>query len=264
MLLGVCADPVHGPALARAGFDFLELHVQNHLRTMEAEPAAFEPALAAIRSAGLPCLAANCFLPSSLKVTGPDVDWASLSAYVRRAFERAQRAGIRTIVFGSGGARRIPDGFDRDRAWAQLVRFGRMIGPLAADHDVLVAVEPLNRSLGACNILTSVEESARYVREVGHPAVRLLVDAYHWTLDGDSVEAIIGAADLIRHVHVATVAHRLPPGFEPCDFSAFFEALRVGGYDGPISIEAQWEDVVVQAEEALHHLRALVGGAASN
>ena len=45
------------------------------------------------------------------------------------------------IVFGSGGARRIPDGFDRTRAWAQLVDFGRRIGPLAEERGVTIAMQ---------------------------------------------------------------------------------------------------------------------------
>ena len=37
MELGVCADPKFGPALADAGFTFVELHVQNNLKTLEDE-----------------------------------------------------------------------------------------------------------------------------------------------------------------------------------------------------------------------------------
>ncbi len=256
MKLGVCADPKDAPALADAGFEFIELHVQNHLKTEENEDA-FVDALQRIEAAPLPALAANCFVPGHLKITGPEVDLDALRAYVTVAFERAERADIRTIVFGSGGARRIPEGFDRDEAWGQLLTFGKLIGPLAEAHGVTVVVEPLNETLGACNVLTSVGESGRYVEAVDHSHVRLLVDSYHWSLDGDSRDAIVRYGPMLAHVHVATTESRVPPGVEQCDFSVFFAALDEADYDGPISIEARWDDMSAQASGALDALRRL-------
>ncbi|MGC9468759.1 MAG: sugar phosphate isomerase/epimerase family protein [Anaerolineae bacterium] len=255
MQYGVCADPVFAPAIAAAGFDFIELNVQKHLKPMDEEPA-FLDELPHIQASPLPALAANSFFPAALKITGPKVDWQALEHYASTAFRRAEAAGVRTVVFGSGGARRIPDGFDRERAWSQLVRFGKMIGPLAERHGVTVVVEPLNATRDESNVLTTIGESARYMRDVNHPNVRLLIDAYHWGLDNDSFDDLVTNAPFIRHVHIATVESRVPPGFEPCDFSDFFRALKVGGYDGPVSIEAGWTDLEAQLEEAY---RALTG-----
>ena len=255
MELGLCANPGFGPVAAAAGFSFLELHVQNDLKTLEDE-AAFVPVLAEIRASPVPCPVANCFVPGSLKITGPDVNMTALEQYVTVAFERAERAGIDTIVFGSGGARRIPDGFSRDIAWQQLVEFGKMIGPVAQRHGVTVVVEPLNQ--GECNVLTSVEESGRYVTDVDHPNVRLLVDAYHWLTDDNDAGAIVAYGPLLRHVHMAASPSRAAPGLDDCDFSAFFHALKEAGYDGRISIESKWEDKAGQAAAARQALQRLV------
>jgi sugar phosphate isomerase/epimerase len=259
MKLGVCADPQYGAALADAGFEFLELHVQNHLKTLEDE-TAFEAERARIQGTPIRALAANCFVPGSLKITGSDVNMGKLEEYVDIALSRAERAGIETIVFGSGGARRIPEGYDRGEAWKQLVAFGKMVGPVAEAHKVTIVVEPLN--VRECNVLTTVGESGRYVQEVDHPSFLLLVDAYHWLLDKDSFDDIVRYGPLLRHVHIATEASRLPPGFEPCDFGEFFRALRLAGYDGPVSIEGRWEDIEAQAGEAYGHLERIVGGKA--
>lgn len=258
MQYGVCIDPGMAPVVAAAGFDFIELNVQGHLRTLD-EELIFLEELSRIKAAPLPAIAANSFLPSSLKITGPEpADWATLEAYVKRAFGRAQAAGVSTIVFGSGGARRIPDGFDRDKAWQQLVMFGKMTGKAARPHNITVVVEPLNETRGECNVLTTIGESAQYVRDVDHPNVMLLVDSYHWGLDNDSYDDLVGSTSLLRHVHIATIEHRLPPGFEPANFSDFFRALQVGGYDGPISIEAKWDNVEAQAEKAYAALTNMV------
>jgi sugar phosphate isomerase/epimerase len=257
MRYGVCVDPQMASAVAAAGFDFIELNVQGHLKTMDEEPA-FLAELAHIQGAPLPSIAANSFVPGSLKITGPEpASDAALEAYARRTFERAQRAGVVTVVFGSGGARAIPEGFDREQAWEQLVRFGKMLGPVAEAHGVTVVVEPLNQTRGECNVLTSVGESGQYVRDVDHPNVMLLVDGYHWGLDNDSYDDLVANAHLLRHAHIATIEHRLPPGFEPVDFSDFFRALKVGGYDGPISIEAKWDNVEEQAQHAFNVLTGM-------
>lgn len=257
MRYGVCVDPDKASVVAAAGFDFIELNVQGHLKTMD-EELVFLAELARIKSAPLPAIAANSFVPGSLKITGPEpADPAVLEAYARRAFGRAQAAGVRSVVFGSGGARRIPEGFDRGKAWEQLVQFGKMIGAAAKPHGVTVVVEPLNETRGECNVLTSIGESGQYVRDVDHPNVMLLVDGYHWGLDNDSYDDLVANASLLRHVHIATIEHRLPPGFEPCDFSDFFRALKVGGYDGPVSIEAKWDNVDEQVEQAYAVLTAM-------
>jgi len=259
MKLGVCGDPQNSQVLAEAGFEYVELNVQSHLKPLEDE-SVFAAELERIRSSALPTPVANVFVPGSLKISGPEADLAALEAYVRVVFARARRAGIQTIVLGSGGARRIPEGYDRGAAWQQLVAFGKMIGPLAQAHDIVIVVEPLNQQ--ECNVLTSVGESGRYVEDVNHPAVRLLVDAYHWAKDDHSEEDIVAYGHLLRHVHIATVSSRLAPGLEPCDFTAFFRALGKTGYDGLISIEARWSDLSLEAAgayQALKHLTAPAG-----
>ncbi|MBN2006892.1 MAG: sugar phosphate isomerase/epimerase [Anaerolineae bacterium] len=256
MKLGVCADPQSGVVLAEAGFDFIELHVQNHLKTLE-EDVEFAEELALIQASPVPALAANCFLPGDLKVTGPEVDLNVLKDYVAVAFERASRAGIEVVVFGSGAARRIPDDFARDVAWQQLVEFGRLIGPVALQHGVTVVVEPLHQA--ECNVLTSLREAGEYVNTVAHPSVQLLVDSYHWMVDDNDCDAIVTYGHLLRHVHIATRDSRVPPGFELCDFGPFFRALKQVGYDGTLSIEAKWDNLAAQAAKARVALAGLVG-----
>ena len=252
MEYGVCVKPEIAPIPAAAGYDFIELHVQRDLKTIENEDA-FASELERIRAAPVPAVVANCFVPGHLKITGPEVDSSLLEDYVVTAFERAERAGIDTIVFGSGGARHIPEGFDRDAAWQQLLDFGRMIAPIAKAHGVTVVVEPLNRR--ECNVFNSVGECAKYVRQVDHRSLRLLVDAYHWAVESDSYDDLVDALPLIRHAHIATYESRLAPGLEDCDFSEFFSALKVGGYNGRLSIEGHWPGLEGHAAQALAVLK---------
>jgi len=161
-------------------------------------------------------------------------------------------------VFGSGGARRIPEGFDPRAAHDQIVAFCGMVAPLAHDHGVVVVVEPLNTA--ECNVLTTVSECAGLVNEVRHPAIRLLVDAYHLMHDGDSYDDMVRHGHLLAHVHIATVPGRLVPGAEPCDLTRFFRGLADARYKGRVSIEAKITDPHTELPAALAALRGFVAG----
>jgi sugar phosphate isomerase/epimerase len=231
------------------GVEYLEPSVADLLCPDEDEQtAAAQRARAPIATE-----AANCLLPGSCKTTGPDSDPDAVAERMATILSRAAAAGVEVLVFGSGGSRRIPDGFDADRGRTQLLEHLTRWAPLAADAGVTVCVEPLNQ--GDCNILTSLDEAAALVRQVDHPQIRLLADTYHMGLDDDPPEAIVRHGDLLAHVHVAEVRDRAAPGTGGQDFGPYFRALAAAGYDGRVSIEARWSDIHAQLPGALAALR---------
>lgn len=248
MKFGVCGSPALAQVAARVGYDYFEMTVGALLKPREDE-TAFQAALAEMRAAQLPCPVLNVFIPADLKITGPDVNMAALEQYVTIACQRARQADVKAIVFGSGGARRVPEGFDHAAARKQIIQFCQMLGPIAARNDITIVIEPLN--LTECNILNTVAECAGIVRAVDHPAVQLLVDAYHLLKDNDSLEDVVAYGELLAHAHIATIPNRLPPGLEPCDLRPFFQALQRGGYDGRISIEGKINEDEAELRSAL-------------
>ena len=254
MNIGVCGAPSLAAAAARAGFDYFEWSVQTFLQPL-AEASAFEQARAAVKAAPLPCPVCNCFLPGELKVTGPAVDNAALDAYAATACARAATAGVDTIVFGSGAARQVPEGFDRAEAERQIVAFLKRLGPVARRHGVVIAIEPLRTA--ECNILNTVAECARLTRRVDDPAIRLLVDGYHWASNAEAEADIVAAAPLFRHMHVATRANRRAPGAEPCEaVPRFLRTVRQIGYAGRLSFEGRLVDPAAELPAAAARLRA--------
>ena len=251
MKIGVCCGPDKAADVVAAGFDYFEGSVGGILKPGD-PAAAFETVLHQVRTVPIPCPVVNCFVPGDLKITGPTADLAVLERYVTTVFQRAAQARIDTIVFGSGGARRVPDGVDKAHATDQIAAFCGMFAPIAQRYGVTVVVEPLNVS--ECNILTTVGESAALVRRVNHPALRLLVDGYHFAKDGDSLADLAANVALLAHVHLATIPNRLAPGVEPTDFSGLFRVLREGGYQGRVSFEGKMPDT----PQALAHTAALM------
>ncbi len=258
MDLGVCGGWERAEAAKAAGFDFLEGTVGGVLAPGQPE-AVFAEARARLRDLPLPMPAVNCFLPKHYPVVGPSVNVEALDTYVRTVFGRAREAGIGIIVFGSGGARRVAEGFDPAEARRQFTAFAARVAPWAAEAGVTLALEPLNRK--ECNLLNSVSDGAAIVREVNHPGFRLLADAYHMMMDGEPWSAVEDNADLIVHAHVATVPGRRTPGAEPCDqLAGFFAALRDQGYEGRVSFEGKVEDEAGELPEALRLMRTWAEG----
>ena len=233
MRIGICTGEEHVAAAAEAGFAYVELTV-GVLRPAEGE-AAFQAVAARLAALPLPAEAFNCFLPAELRVTGPEVDLTAVGAYMDTALRRVAAVGGKIVVFGSGGARRAPEGFPLERARAQFVEAARLAGETAARYGVTIVLEPLVARM--CNILNRVDEGAAYVRAVAHPRVRLLTDLYHFAEGGEPLAHLEQNAPLFAHVHLATPS--LPetaPG-TAYDFIGFLAALRAGGYDGRISVE---------------------------
>jgi sugar phosphate isomerase/epimerase len=207
------------------------------------------------KKSALPIPAANSLVPGTLKITGPEADLTKLRDYMTRVIGRAGKVGIKSLVFGSGGARNVPDGFDRNKARQQVLEFLRMAAPIAKEHGVTLVCEPLNRK--ECNILNTVDEAMTYVKEVNHPNFQCLVDSFHFWIDDEPLANLERAMPWIRHVHVADKDGRVPPGESKfADYRPFFRVLKKGGYDGRISVEALgFDDVAGVSPRVLTFLK---------
>ncbi len=234
MKFGICTSFANAPAVKAAGWDYVEENVQTLLQgTVTDDQWNHEQAA---RSAGLPIPAANCLVPAHLRITGPDARLSTLQQYMATVIERAAKLGVKTLVFGSGGARNVPDGFDREVAAEQIVAFATASAGLAAPKNITIVAEPLNR--GECNIINTVAEAMHYVKAVGHPNFQCLVDTYHLWLENEPLENLAEAMPSIRHVHLADKDGRVAPGLSgKADYRPFFKVLKQGGYTGPISFE---------------------------
>jgi len=237
---------------AAAGYDYMESGVDGFLKPREGEDA-FRAQLALWKTSPVPLRALNCFIPGDLKICSPVSPVKELYAYAETALRRAGAAGIQTIVFGSGGARSIPEGYDRDRANEQLLAFCRFCAGQAERAGVTIALEPLNSK--ECNVITTVAEGAQLVRAVNHPSFRLLVDCYHWGVENEPHRNISDNGSLFAHVHTATWPARLALGQEDCAIDAFFATLCKTGYDGNVSLECKLGDK--KAEEVKTALRVM-------
>jgi sugar phosphate isomerase/epimerase/cytochrome c2 len=262
--VGFCG-PIKDVAAAKAaGFDYIELGTTEIAGLSDAE---FEQAARDIKTIGLPVPVTNLFLPGTLKVTGPAIDRDAQMAYVTKAFDRLARLGTQILVFGSGGARRVPDGFSRTEAFAQLVEFGKRIAPEAAKRGITIAIEPLRRQ--ESNIINSAAEGLELVQAIDHPNFQLMIDFYHLASEKEDPAVIKQAGARLRHLHTANPQGRVfPLKWEEFEYGPFFAMLRATGYDRRISVEASTKDFAAEAPQSIALLRRAftanpAGGAAA-
>ena len=250
---GVCTSVDNAQKLKDAGYDYLEAGVQKFL-VPQADDAEFQKNLAAAKAGPLPVYACNSFIPAELKCVGPEANPTGVIAYAKTALERAKQAGVKRIVFGSGKARAIPEGFDRAKARQQFVDILKQMGPLAGQNDVIVIIEPLNTK--ETNFINSVAEGTEIAKEANHPNICVLADFYHMALENESPDSIRQAGAMLKHCHIAEKENRLAPGTTDYDFTPYFKALKDIGYQGGISIEGRWNDFDTQLAGAIKTMQS--------
>jgi sugar phosphate isomerase/epimerase len=249
--VGLCTALKGIEAAREAGFDYVELGTSEIASLSDAD---FESALAHIRQVGLPVPVTNLFLPAMLKVTGPAIDRDEQDRYVRKAFARLARIGTGLVVFGSGGARRVPDRFSQEDAFKQLVEFGRRAAAEAEKHEITIAIEPLRRQ--ETNIINSAAEGLELVNAIDHPHFQLMIDFYHLASEHEDPGVVMRAREHLRHLHMANPQGRVfPLAWDEYDYAPFFANLRAIGYNRRISVEASAKDFPQEAPRAISLLR---------
>ncbi|MFA6128938.1 MAG: sugar phosphate isomerase/epimerase family protein [Bacteroidales bacterium] len=236
---GVCSSMATSGLLKDIGFAFVEGSVGRDLMPGKSD-ADFAGKVKEFDTCRLPVISCNGFLPGTLKVTGPEARPDTVLRYAEVAFRRAATVGIRYIVFGSSGARSIPDGFSRDQARTQFIDLLKRMGPVAGKYGITVAIENLQKS--ETNFINTVGEALSIAREVNHPNIRLLADIFHMMRENEGPEAILEAGDYLVHCHIAELKDRTAPGMAGDDFRPYFNALKQIGYRGGISIEGSWKN----------------------
>ena len=253
MRFGICASLEHFGTITHAGYDYLEPAVTGTLQPEQPQASVMPGLREQLSASRLKPEAFNVFLPGDLKVVGPETDTGRQKRYLDAAFRRVKMLGGEIVVFGSGGARRRPEGWPEAEANRQIVKFLQRCGEAARRHGVVVAIEPLD--VTECNVINSVAEAMALAEEVNHPAIGVLSDLYHVAHDGQSYDETHDAASWLRHVHVAGIGRRAPLAADHDFLAGYLSVLKQIGYSGRISIEANWNNLEEQATESLRVLR---------
>jgi D-psicose/D-tagatose/L-ribulose 3-epimerase len=221
------------PRVARFGFDWLELPLEG--------VADFEPqrAAALLREHGLGV--------STCAAMGPDRDLIHPEAavrangmeYLRQAIAVTQQVGATNLVgplYSAVGRVWQATAEERARDLDVLVENLRQLALFAADHGVVLCLEPLNRF--ETSFINLASQAIEVIDRVDHPHCQIMLDTFHMHIEEKSAgEAIRAVGPRLRHLH-ACENDRGAPGSGQVHWDEVAQALREIGYTGPAVIES--------------------------
>lgn len=128
-----------------------------------------------------------------------------------------------------------PAGASHERSMALLVEALKECSRIAAEANVRIAIEPINRY--ETDLIHTVEAGLGLIRKVDAGNLGILLDTFHMNIEEPVIEeSIRTCGDRIFHFHVAD-SNRWYPGAGHLDFDSILRALFSTGYQGFVSGE---------------------------
>lgn len=219
------------PKIKQAGFDGIEVAIFD--------PARFRAPLIrqALKNEGLECTIVSV-LPRELSLIDEnDAVRKSTLDHMRRVIQASADVDARVLagplyspVGYLPGRRRTPG------EWRNAVESYQELGPVLAEHDVTLAVEPLNRF--ETFFLNTAADAALLMQSVNHPNVGILFDTFHANIEEKSIaDGYRKVGPWLKHVHTCENDRGIP-GSGHVDWTGVFQALHDVQYDGWLTIES--------------------------
>ncbi|MBG6218686.1 sugar phosphate isomerase/epimerase [Arthrobacter sp. CAN_A6] len=268
---------------ARAGLDAAEVIYQNDYTSglPIGDAATAAEAARVADGEGIPIIGLTPYT-TAINATDEHVRKAAVDE-LRSAIDTAHIVGATRIRVYSGAWQ--PDQHDHAAHWAQLVRSFRELSGPAADARVVLCAE---NHFGT--MTQTARDTAKLVRAVNSPAVRVLYDQANLTFthDEDVDDAFAVQGDLIGHVHVKDLIFKDPNapfvasetarvhaeeravisrvvGDGSLDWPRALRRLREIGYNDVLSLEYEYrwhpqdlDDPEIGFRRGAEHLRALL------
>ena len=128
---------------------------------------------------------------------------------------------------------------------------------LAAAKNITLLLEPINPRDRPTYFLTTPEQAAKLIDEIGKPNVKIQFDFYHTQISGgDIIKRFEKHLPWIGHVQFAAVPSRAEPDEGEINYPAVFEAVDKLGYRGWVAAEYKPRSVT---EDGLRWMNAATG-----
>lgn len=250
MKIGCCAAMEQLEDLETLGFDYIEPNLAKITTMSETQ---FEHSQRQIENSALKAETFNCMLTGAFNIVGENRNLNAIEQDLKKAFLRARLLGGKVLVLGSGGARRIPDGYDFEKGKKEFICFLQIVNELAELNGLEIVLEPLNKK--ETNLINRVDEAYNLVQEVALPHIRVLADLYHMAIEQEDFSVFNRVGADLCHVHLANPDGRFYPSRQDVyDYEPFFTGLKKIGYQGRISLECVSKSPQKWMEEAAEGL----------
>lgn len=256
MKFGVCTKLERIDVVKNGGFEYIELKLSDVASMSEEE---LSNTCKILDKNEMWSKTYNVFCTKDLNLSYA-ADEHEISAYAKRAFANAQRLGGEIAVVGSGKARNIPAEYSFADGREKFKRVLSLIADIAADHNIKIALEPLNTN--ETNLINTLSDASKLCEEIDKPNLGFLADLFHMYRSDENVSEILKYKDQIIHAHIAKRDEtRGAPGItdRPEDLIKMHDALTKIGYNGILSLEASskndFETSVKSFAELADHLK---------
>jgi len=157
--------------------------------------------------------------------------------YLKDSVDFAAKAGAPyMIVVPSPVGRTEPvSGCSYEQAWKNAVVNIRAAADYAKEKGISFVIEALNRY--ETYLVNDLTKAISFVQEIDHPAVWLMADLFHMSIEENNISASLWkAAPYLKHVHIADNT-REAAGLGCTDFKEVLHVLREIEYQGAITME---------------------------
>lgn len=218
--------------LKGVGFDGIEIPI------FDTDVGHYKTVGKRLSDLGLGCTAVSVIPDEAHNPISPNADHRQAAIdQLRQTIDCCAAAGVEILVgplyqplgvFSGSG----PTEAEKESAAEVL----RAVAVHAQDAKVEIGLENLNRF--ECYFLTTLDDAAALADRVAQPALGIMYDTFHANIEEkDPVACITKHMDKIRHVHISA-NDRGTPGKGHIPWAETFRALRAGGYDRWLTIEA--------------------------
>jgi D-psicose/D-tagatose/L-ribulose 3-epimerase len=112
----------------------------------------------------------------------------------------------------------------------------RQVADHASESGITLGLELCNRF--ETNLLNTAEQALAMIDAIDRPNVCVHLDTYHMNIEEtDMVSPVLACGGRLGYVHICE-SHRGYLGSGNVDFGAFFRALNLTSYDGPVVFES--------------------------
>ncbi|MBI2689947.1 MAG: sugar phosphate isomerase/epimerase [Acidobacteria bacterium] len=140
------------------------------------------------------------------------------------------------MIFGSPKQRTSTGGISATEATKHYVDGMSVAGLRAAERGVTLLIEALPPA--DTDVVTSLDEAAAWVNQIGNPFVRTMFDSHNAVQETEPHAVLVERHyPLIRHVHVNELDGK-HPGKGNYDFKPVLSILAERNYQGWVSLEA--------------------------
>lgn len=254
MKFGCCTTTANYDLLVKCGYDFIEL-AGAEVSSIEEEK--WQQFVKKVAEVGVPCAGFNSYCKDRPAIVGDNFNEDETREYAALIAKRGAELNVKTIGIGAPFARKLPEGYSKEKADAQCRRFLEITCEEAAKYGLTVLFEAVHEHI--CDYATRTDDALEMVKSLDLDNLQMVLDFYHMEAMGEDRLDFDRCAPYIRHLHFSTCEEnygRKYPSESDFDIlSKIMKKLSSLGYNGTLSIEAGTDNFESDAIRALEVLK---------